>query len=99
MKTHKVGTITFGCILILLGILLIVHLFMPTLTYTAILNYWPITLIALGIEILVANFRSAKVAFTYDGWAIFLMFVIIGFTMCLGILDWMLIHFPEHIYL
>ncbi len=99
MKTHRVGTITFGCILIVLGVLLIVHLFVPKLTYTAILNYWPVTLILLGIEILVANSRSEKTAFTYDGWSIVLMFLILGFTMCMGILDWMLVNLPNHIYL
>lgn len=99
MKTHRVGTITFGCILIVLGVLLIVHLFVPNLTYTAILNYWPVTLILLGIEILVANFRSEKETFTYDGWSIVLMFLILGFTMCMGILDWILVNVPNHIYL
>ncbi len=99
MKTHRVGTITFGCILIVLGVLLIVHLFVPKLTYTAILNYWPVTLILLGIEILVANFRSEKETFTYDGWSIVLMFLILGFTMCMGILDWILVNVPNHIYL
>ncbi len=99
MKTHRVGTITFGCILIVLGVLLIVHLFVPELTYTAILNYWPVTLILLGIEILVANFRSEKETFTYDGWSIVLMFLILGFTMCMGILDWILVNVPNHIYL
>lgn len=99
MRTHRVGTITFGCMLIVLGILLIVHLFVPTLTYTAILNYWPVILIVLGIEILVANSRSEKTAFTYDGWSIFLMFMILCFTMCMGILDWLLVNLPNHIYL
>ncbi|MCM1158085.1 MAG: DUF5668 domain-containing protein [Bacteroidales bacterium] len=97
MKTHKVGTITFGCVLIVLGILLILHLFIPALTYTAILNYWPVTLILLGIEILMANFRSEKVTFTYDGWSILLMFMVLGFTMCMGILDWMLVNLPQHV--
>ena len=91
--------LSIGCILIVLGVLLIVHLFVPKLTYTAILNYWPVTLILLGIEILVANFRSEKETFTYDGWSIVLMFLILGFTMCMGILDWILVNVPNHIYL
>lgn len=98
MKTHRVGTITFGCILVLLGILLLLHTFIPTLTYAAILNYWPVVLIALGIEILIANSRSGKVNFSYDGWSIFLMFMILLFTECMGILDWILTNYPEHIY-
>ncbi|MGN0153303.1 MAG: LiaF transmembrane domain-containing protein [Lachnospiraceae bacterium] len=99
MKTHKVGTITFGSILILLGILLILHLFLPALSYTAILNFWPVTLILLGLEILVSNFRSEKTAFVYDGWSIFFLFMTLGFTMCMAILDCVLVNLPEYICL
>lgn len=99
MRTHKVGTVTFGSILIILGILLILHIFFPSLSYAAILNFWPISLIALGIEILIANFRSKNATFIYDGWSIFFLFATLGFTMCMGILDCILVHLPEHIYL
>lgn len=99
MKTHKVGTITFGSILIVLGIMLTLHIFYPAISYTVILNFWPVTLILLGIEILIANFRSEKISFTYDAWSIFFLFAILGFTMCMGILDCILVNIPEHIYL
>lgn len=102
MKTHKVGTITFGCILIVIGVLLLLHLFIPALNYSVILNFWPVTLILLGIEILIANARSEKTAFVYDGWSIFLMFMILCFTACMGVLDWILVNLPdyfEHAYL
>lgn len=99
MKTHKVGTITFGSILIVLGIMLTLHIFFPAISYTVILNFWPVTLILLGIEILIANFRSEKVTFVYDGWSIFFLFSILGFTMCMGILDSILVNIPEYIHL
>lgn len=99
MRTHRVGTITFGSILILLGILLLIHLFVPTLSYSAIISYWPVTLILLGIEILAANFRSEKVTFVYDGWAIFLLFMVLCFTGCMGILDWIMVNLPNYIHI
>lgn len=97
MRTHRVGTITFGCILIVLGILLLIRLFVPELNYTIILNYWPVALILLGIETLVANFRSKKVTFVYDGWSIFLLFVVLCFTTCMGILDWIMVNLPNYV--
>lgn len=99
MKSHKVGTVTFGTILIVLGVLLILHVFIPALSYTVILDFWPSVLILLGIEILAANFRSEKAAFIYDGWSIFFLFLTLGFTMCMGILDYILVNLPNTLYL
>ena len=87
MKTHRVGTITLGCMLIVFGILLLLHLFIPALTYTTILNYWPVSFILLGLEVLATNIRSNKVTFIYDGWSIILLFFILGFTMFMGITE------------
>ena len=97
MKTHKVGTTTFGCILIILGIVLLLQLFVPGLNYTIILDFWPVALILLGIEILVANARSSTFQFQYDGWSIVLMFLTLGFTCCMGIADFVLTHMPQYL--
>lgn len=94
MKTHRVGTTTLGSILVVLGIVLLLQLFIPGLNYTIILDCWPVALIMLGIEILVANARSSTVQFQYDGWAIVLMFLTLGFTCCMGIADFLLTHIP-----
>lgn len=96
-KIHRVGSITFGVVLIILGVLLLLQLIIPALTYTAILNFWPATLILLGLEVLIANMRSDQVAFQFDGWSIFFLFMILGFTICIGMLDFVLVHFPQHI--
>ncbi len=96
MKTRRVGTTTFGCVLILLGVLLILQLFVPALNYTVILDFWPVTLILLGIEILLANAHSETTKFIYDGWSIVLMFLILGFSTCMGIADYILIHLPQY---
>lgn len=95
-RTHRVGSITFGSILIILGILLTVHIFVPSLTYTSIMQFWPVTFIVLGCEVLFANIRSEKVAFRYDGWSIFFLFTVLIFAGCMGILDYCLVHWPEY---
>ena len=97
MKTHKVGSITFGSILIILGLVLILQAFVPSLNYETILNFWPASLIVLGLEVLIANFRSEKVQFIYDGWSIFFLFSALGFTMCMGILTEIMKHLPQYI--
>ncbi|MDE6433573.1 MAG: hypothetical protein K2L07_05030 [Lachnospiraceae bacterium] len=98
-SVHRVGSITFGIILILLGILLLLRLIIPALTYTVILDFWPVTLIVLGLEVLIANMRSEQVTFQFDGWSVFFLFMILGFTICIGILDYILVHWPQNIVL
>ena len=97
LKIHRVGSITFGTILIALGILLLLRLIIPTLTYTAILDFWPVTLILLGIEVLIANMRSEQVIFQFDGWSVFFLFMVLGFTMCIGMMDYILVHLSQNI--
>ena len=97
MKTHRVGTTTFGSILVVLGIVLLLQLFIPGLDYTIILDCWPVALILLGIEILVANARSSTVQFQYDGWSIVFMFLTLGFTCCMGIADYVLTQMQQYL--
>lgn len=75
VRTHRVGSITLGSALVLFGILFLVHLFVPVLTYEIIFHIWPCIFILLGIEILLAN-RKKNVEFVYDGKAVFLTITI-----------------------
>lgn len=97
-RVHRVGSISFGMILILLGILLLLRLMIPALTYTVILDFWPVTLIVLGLEVLLANCRSDRVTFQFDGWSVFFLFLILGFTICIGILDTVLAYWSQNIW-
>lgn len=84
MKSRRVGTLTFGALMIILGILyLCITVFnMPIEKY--IINFWPLILISLGIETLVLNKLSLKnnVELKYD----FLSFILIIFMIffCFG---------------
>lgn len=80
MKTHRVGTITFGCVLILFGVLFIVHMFLPSLTYDFIFRLWPCMFILLGIEVLLSNVKLKNTTFIYDKTSIFLLIILTFFA-------------------
>lgn len=96
MKVHRVGTVTFGCLLILFGILFLVQLFVPALNYRIIFHMWPCIFIFLGIEILLTNRKAAKesredgekVSFLYDKTAIFLIVCLSFFAMLMAAADY-----------
>ncbi|MCM1136595.1 MAG: DUF5668 domain-containing protein, partial [Clostridium sp.] len=57
IRIHRVGSVTFGLVLIIIGILFLLRLFFPRLNYEMIYHFWPLILIMLGVEVL---FGSAK---------------------------------------
>ena len=87
MKTHRVGTITFGSMLILFGSLFLVHMFVPALSYCVIFHLWPCVFILLGIEVLLSNFKLKNVAFTYDKTSIFLMLLLAFFAIAMAFVE------------
>lgn len=87
MRTHRVGTITLGCMLIVFGALLMLHLLLPVLSYGFIFSLWPVILIMLGIEVLIANVNSQKVNFIYDKGAVFLMVLLSFFAVFMAMAE------------
>lgn len=100
IRIHRVGSLTFGIVLIVSGILFLLQLFFPSLDYEIIRHFWPLILIMLGVEVLLG---SAKKNFeirgengqileenrvVYDGVAIILTAVLTIFTMLMGLIDW-----------
>ncbi|MDF2844988.1 MAG: hypothetical protein K0R00_3414 [Herbinix sp.] len=55
-KTHRVGTITLGGMLITFGTLFLLRIFVTTISYHIIFKLWPIIFILLGIEVLLSFF-------------------------------------------
>lgn len=80
MKTHRVGSCTFGIMLLAAGVMMLIHVFVPDLSYDIILRFWPVALILLGVEVLIANLRSQKTKFIYDVPAVFMMLMVLVFT-------------------
>lgn len=90
MRIHKVGTITFGCVLVIFGILFSTHMFFPSLTYDFIFRLWPCILIFLGIEVLLSNIKLKGICFIYDKASIFLLIVLTFFAMAMAWMDTMM---------
>lgn len=96
VKTHKVGTLTAGILLLLLGLLFLVRLFVPTLNYLFIFRCWPCVLILLGVEMIIASRRKEEVV--YDAGAIFLVIVLAVFSMGMAGVDMLLQYAVEQGY-
>lgn len=82
MQSRRVGTITFGILLIVLGVLyLLISIFNIPL-WEKILNFWPLILISLGTEVLVLNDRALKnnLSLKYDFVSFILIIIMLVFS-------------------
>lgn len=95
MRTHRIGSVTFGASLVLFGVLFLVRLLFPALKYTFIFHLWPIVFIMLGVEILIETHREG-IQVVYDKAAIFMMIILLIFAMGLGAADWCLNEYQQH---
>ncbi len=75
----RVGTYTFGTMLIIIGISVIVMTFTKFDFFKYLLMIWPVVLIGLGIEILYLNSKST-VKVKIDFISIILMGIVLFFT-------------------
>ena len=88
-RTRRVGSMTFGLMLVIFGGLFLLHIVVPGLGYIVIFKLWPCIFILLGIEILVSSRRS-EIEYKYDKAAIFLIIVLTAFAMCMAGADVMI---------
>ncbi len=78
MRQWRVGSFSMGLVLVLLGIGLLLYQFKGSpAALDLIINWWPLALIFLGIEVLVAGFfqRGDKISIKYDFWSVLLVIV------------------------
>ena len=106
IRIRRVGSITFGVVLIIMGVLFLMQLIFPGLNYVMILKLWPVIFILLGIEVLLGcRYKTFEVLDTkgkiieqqkmvYDVAAVFLTMVLTGFAICMGLMDWAMKSFP-----
>ncbi len=86
-RIRRVGTVTFGGMLVFFGILFLVHMFAPQLSYAWIFRLWPIAFISLGTEVLLAGFGKDREKQVYDGFAMFLLAVLLLFAFGMAAAD------------
>lgn len=89
-KTHRVGTITLGGMLVTFGVLFLLRIFLVNLSFEIIFKLWPIIFILLGGEILVANFQQKEEKLIYDKTAFALIIILSFFAMGMSIVEYIL---------
>ena len=60
MRSRKIGVFTLGIALVAFGVLFMVRVFAPWFDYIRVLQFWPVVLILLGIEVLVSALLPKK---------------------------------------
>jgi hypothetical protein len=91
-KTHRVGTITLGGMLITFGLLFLLRIFLVSLSFEVIFKLWPIIFIFLGAEILIANVRTKETTLVYDKTAFALIIILSFFAMGMSIVEFLMEH-------
>ncbi len=82
-RVHRVGGITLGLMLVAFGILFILHMILPQISYEFIFRLWPLILISMGIEVLIGNMKTG-VEMKYDKGSVFLLIIMAFFAMCMA---------------
>jgi len=96
-KTHRVGTITLGGMLVTFGILFLLRIFLVDMTFEIIFKLWPIIFIFLGTEILIANFRQKEEKLIYDKTAFALIIILSFFAMGMAITEFCMEYAGTHL--
>ena len=97
VRTRRIGTVTFGCMLIFFGLLFLVHMFVPQLTYEWIFRMWPVMFIGLGLEILMAGAGREETRI-YDGTAMFLLVFLTLFAMGMAVADLTFSYYSSYLH-
>lgn len=99
MRTRRVGSITCGVLLIVFGILFLIHMICPALSLSFILKLWPLMLVALGAEMIIANLHHSSEeneALKYDKGAIFMTFLLMCFAMGMGVMEYCMEYYVRY---
>ncbi|MFT5871557.1 MAG: hypothetical protein ACI8WT_000477 [Clostridium sp.] len=94
-KGRLVGTFTSGIILVIFGIMFIMRLIYPSINYLKIASMWPLVLILLGIEIIVAYLINKQEIIKYDFHAIILIIILSVFAMGMGCMEYVITNISQ----
>ena len=95
IKGRRVGTFTTGIVLIMFGIMFLLRLVNPNIDYLKIASLWPLILVLLGIEIIVAYAINKEEIMKYDFGAIILIIMLSFFSMGMGCIEYVLTHVEQ----
>ena len=89
--SRRVGSFTLGICLVGYGVLFLLHMIF-NLSYYMIFQLWPVLFILLGLEVLAGSFLYKGERIRLDFFACLMIFLCIGFAMCLGVMDYGMEH-------
>ena len=95
IKGRRVGTFTTGIVLVIFGIMFLIHLIYPSFSYLRVASLWPVVLVLLGIEIIVACLINKEELIKYDFCAIILILMLSFFSMGMGVMEYVITHTQE----
>lgn len=90
---RRVGTFTFGLVLIISGAVMLVSMFVPSLNFTLAFQLSPLMLVSLGVETLLAARQGGRVR--YDWVGMVLCCVIVCTALVLYAMTWYLVYHPH----
>ena len=96
LPCRRVGTFTFGVVLVVTGAAMLVSMFFPRLELTWLLQLSPLALIGLGAETLLAARGGGRVK--YDWVGMLLCFLIVCTALVLFAAAWWLVHCPDSVF-
>ncbi|MBZ9623427.1 DUF5668 domain-containing protein [Clostridium sp. FP2] len=95
IKGRRVGTFTTGIVLVMFGIMFLLRLINPSTNYLQIASLWPLVLVLLGIEIIVAYLINKEEIMKYDFHAIILIIMVSVFAMGMGCMEYIITHMSQ----
>jgi len=98
MRSRKIGVLTLGISLVAFGVLFLVRVFAPWFDYVRVLQFWPVVLILLGIEVLLAALlpkKDGEPTVRLDATSVILLFVTLFLACGLAAAQFALEQLPE----
>ena len=98
MRSRKIGVFTLGIALVAFGVLFMVRVFVPWFDYIRVLQFWPVVLILLGIEVLVSALlpkKEGEPPLKLDTASVILLFVTLFLACGLAAAQFALERLPE----
>jgi hypothetical protein len=96
-RERRVGTFTFGIVLVIAGIAMTAALLFPSLDLRLLLKLSPAVLILLGVEVLLSARKGGRIK--YDWLGMLLCFVLVMMALAAFFIAWAMIHFPDEVRL
>ena len=93
---RRVGTFTFGLVLVVSGLAMLVSMFFPDLKFTWLLQLSPLALISLGVETLLAARGGGRVK--YDWVGMVLCCLIVCAALVLFAAAWWMLYNPDSMF-